>query len=116
LANRIDEVGKAYELYLRTSRLDLDDYNKEVREGLHITSMGGTWMSIVIGFGGMHIKDGKLSFNTNIPAKWEHLSFNVNFRNHLLRVDISRQEVKVTLVRGEELEVIINGKTFIVKK
>ena len=116
LANRIDEVEKAYELYLRTSRLDLDDYNKEVKEGLHITSMGGTWMSIVMGFGGMHIKDGKLSFNTNIPAKWEHLSFNVNFRNHLLRVDISRQEVKVTLVRGEELEVIINGKTFVVNK
>lgn len=114
LANRINEVEKAYELYLRTSRLDLDDYNKEVREGLHITSMGGTWMSIVMGFGGMRIKDGKLSFRTNIPAKWEHISFNVNFRNHLLRVDISKQDVKVTLVRGEELEVIINGKTIVV--
>jgi trehalose/maltose hydrolase-like predicted phosphorylase len=38
---------------LRTSRLDLDDYNKEVEEGCHITSMAGTWMSIVEGFGGM---------------------------------------------------------------
>ena len=27
-------------MYLRTSRLDLDDYNNEVDEGLHITSMG----------------------------------------------------------------------------
>jgi maltose phosphorylase len=33
-------------IYLRTSRLDLDDYNKEVEEGCHITSMAGTWMSI----------------------------------------------------------------------
>jgi len=30
---------------------DLDDYNHEVEEGLHITSMAGTWMSIVEGFG-----------------------------------------------------------------
>ena len=115
LANRIEEVEKAYELYLRTSRLDLDDYNQEVKEGLHITSMGGSWMSMVMGFGGMRIQDGKLSFNTNIPAKWEHLSFHVNFRDHILLVDISRQEVKVTLISGEELELMINGKTFIVK-
>jgi maltose phosphorylase len=46
-------MEQAYTFYLRTSRLDLDDYNKEVEEGLHITSMAGTWMSIVEGFGGM---------------------------------------------------------------
>ncbi len=51
LASRIGNVDKAYELYLRTARLDLDDYNREVREGLHITSMAGTWISIVEGFG-----------------------------------------------------------------
>jgi maltose phosphorylase len=39
-------MDMAYSFYLRTSRLDLDDYNKEVEEG-HITSMAGTWMSIV---------------------------------------------------------------------
>ena len=37
-------------MYLRTARLDLDDYNNEVSEGLHITSMAGTWLSIVEGF------------------------------------------------------------------
>ena len=55
-------MKKAYELYLRTSRLDLDDYNHEAHEGLHITSMAGTWMSIVEGFGGKRIENGKLSF------------------------------------------------------
>ena len=40
-------------MYLRTARLDLDDYNKEVDEGLHITSMAGTWMSVVEGFAGV---------------------------------------------------------------
>ena len=33
-------------------RLDLDDYNAEAYQGLHITSMAGTWMSVVEGFGG----------------------------------------------------------------
>lgn len=39
LAARLGDTDKAYEMYLRTSRLDIDDYNNEVHEGLHITSM-----------------------------------------------------------------------------
>ena len=39
LAASLGKVDDAYKFYLRTSRLDLDDYNKEVKEGLHITSM-----------------------------------------------------------------------------
>ena len=50
-------MDKAVALYLRTSRLDLDDYNHEVDEGLHITSMGGSWLAIVEGFGGKRIRD-----------------------------------------------------------
>ena len=60
LAAGLGKKQQAYELYLRTSRLDLDDYNKEVSEGLHITSMAGTWMAVVLGFGGVKVRNGKL--------------------------------------------------------
>jgi maltose phosphorylase len=63
-------MDMAYTFYLRTSRLDLDDYNKEVEEGCHITSMAGTWMSIVEGFGGMRIKT-TLHFSPKIPKEWK---------------------------------------------
>ncbi|MFN6038050.1 MAG: family 65 glycosyl hydrolase domain-containing protein, partial [Bacteroidota bacterium] len=55
LATKIGKHELAYKMYLRTSRLDLDDYNKEVHEGLHITSMAGTWLSVVEGFAGIRI-------------------------------------------------------------
>ncbi|MDO9040571.1 MAG: glycoside hydrolase family 65 protein, partial [Bacteroidota bacterium] len=42
LAAKIGYEQKSYEMYLRTSRLDLDDYNNDTEDGLHITSMGGT--------------------------------------------------------------------------
>ena len=35
-AAKLDKMEMAYTFYLRTSRLDLDDYNKEVEEGCHI--------------------------------------------------------------------------------
>ncbi len=110
LASRIGEAEKAYELYLRTSRLDLDDYNNEVDEGLHITSMGGTWMSIVLGFGGLRIKDGMLSFTPSLPKKWKFLSFVINFRGRILQVGISGKETDVKIIRGDKLKVEINGK------
>ena len=109
LANRIGKFDDAYELYLRTSRLDLDDYNREVDEGLHITSMGGTWMSIVLGFGGMRIREEMISFNPNLPKKWKSLSFYINYRGRKLKVSISEKKVNVGLIEGEPLEVEING-------
>ncbi len=110
LASRIGDAEKAYELYLRTSRLDLDDYNHEVDEGLHITSMGGTWMSIVLGFGGMRVNNGIISFSPQLPSKWEHLSFNIHFRERILNISINSKNVEVTLLKGEPVKVEINGK------
>lgn len=110
LANRIGYVDKAYELYLRTSRLDLDDYNKEVAEGLHITSMGGTWMSVVMGFGGMRIHNGRISFAPHLPRQWKSLSFNIMFRDRILHVAITDKETKVRLLKGESLQVEIHGE------
>lgn len=67
LASKLGNEAKAYEFYLRTARLDLDDYNNDTEDGLHITSMAGTWMSIVEGFAGMRVKNNRLSFQTFIP-------------------------------------------------
>ena len=89
LAAKLGQVDLAYTFYLRTSRLDLDDYNKEVHEGLHITSMAGTWMSIVEGFGGLRVRDNILNFNPCIPKQWESFSFKINLRGQILKVVIS---------------------------
>jgi len=109
LANRIGRSEKAYEMYLRTSRLDLDDYNNEVNEGLHITSMGGTWMSVVHGFGGMMIKDELLSFEPNLPASWEALSFKILYRGRTLNVHIEKKKVTITNLSGPGLDLYLAG-------
>ncbi len=95
---------KAYEMYLRTSRLDLDDYNNEVSEGLHITSMGGTWMSVVYGFGGMKIRDGKLSFEPGLPEGWKGLSFKIYYRGRTLKVNIDKSKVSIENLEGSDTE------------
>ncbi|MCK4750651.1 MAG: glycoside hydrolase family 65 protein [Bacteroidales bacterium] len=109
LASRIGEFDKAYEMYLRTSRLDLDDYNNEVNEGLHITSMGGTWMSVVYGFGGMKIREGLLSFDPQLPEKWKGLSFKILYRGRILKVTIDKKNVTIDNLEGEGLDFFLSG-------
>ncbi len=109
LASRLGKPDMAYDLYLRTSRLDLDDYNNEVNEGLHITSMGGTWMSVVYGFGGMKIKDGKLSFDPKLPDNWSSLSFKILYRGRTLSVHIEKRKVSIENQEGEQLDLFLMG-------
>lgn len=110
LAARLGKIEKAYELYLRTSRLDLDDYNKEVAEGLHITSMAGTWMSVVQGFGGMRIINNQLHFNPMLPKQWSALKFQVRWRKALLLVSLSADAVAVENLTSEKITCFVNGK------
>ena len=109
-AAKLDKMDMAYTFYLRTSRLDLDDYNKEVEEGLHITSMAGTWMSIVEGFGGMRIKNDTLSFEPRIPWQWKGYSFKVNFRNHILKINVTHDGTSFELEKGKDLVILVDGK------
>ncbi|MCM4166523.1 Maltose phosphorylase [Arenibacter antarcticus] len=116
IAAKLDRMDQAYSFYLRTSRLDLDDYNKEVEEGLHITSMAGTWMSIVEGFGGMRVVNDTLSFQPKIPKQWDAYTFKVNFRNHTIQVTISQNESNFTLTKGEQLQIMVNGKSITISQ
>jgi maltose phosphorylase len=110
----IGDIDKAYELYLRTSRLDLDDYNHEVKEGLHITSMAGTWISIVEGFGGMRVRDNKLVFNPLIPEQWKSYSFKVWFRENVLKVNVNGKAITITNEEGPSITVTVFGKDQII--
>ncbi|WP_299523620.1 family 65 glycosyl hydrolase domain-containing protein [uncultured Lutibacter sp.] len=111
LAASIDRMPKAYEQYVRTSRLDLDDYNHEVDEGCHITSMAGTWMSIVQGFGGMRVNEsGNLSFNPQIPEQWKSYSFTINFRNQTLKVRVNQSGTTFELDGTLDLAIQVNKK------
>ena len=110
IASKLNKNDQAYAFYLRTSRLDLDDYNAEVEEGLHITSMAGTWMSIVEGFAGMRVKEGQLSFQPNLPEAWEGLRFKINFRDTIYALHLGQGSFSCTVGNEGESSVIVNGK------
>jgi maltose phosphorylase len=110
LASKLGYKQQAYDLYLRTARLDLDDYNNDTEDGCHITSMAGTWMSVVKGFGGMRVKNGTLHFSPFIPDQWKLYSFRLEFRGRVIKVKVTSEKVETILESGEPMEIFMNDK------
>jgi len=91
LAAKIGETEKAYEMYLRTARLDLDNYNNDTEDGLHITSMAGSYLSIVQGFGGLRIKNQTLHLNPHCPSQWEGYGFQILLNNEPVKIEVNKE-------------------------
>jgi maltose phosphorylase len=108
LASVLDMEEKAYEMYLRTGRLDLDNYNNDTEDGLHITSMAGTWLAIIKGFAGMRVRDDMVTLQPKLPQQWKGLTFHLYFRNNILRVSMSSDQTVITNVSGGPFSVEVN--------
>lgn len=112
LACELGYQEKAYEMYLRTARLDLDNYNNDTEDGCHTTSMAGTWMSVVHGFGGLRVRDGVLHLNPFIPGHWSSFSFKVMFRGSRLKVQVTDKETIIVNETDTPAVLNVSGKEY----
>jgi beta-phosphoglucomutase len=95
----------AYRYFSRTARMDLDDVNGNVEDGVHTAAMAGTWISIVQGFAGMRADGELLSFRPLLPDRWSRVRFRLQFRSRLLEVDIGHRDVTYLLRDGETMRI-----------
>ena len=116
LAADLHEEEKAVEMYERTARLDLDNYNNDTCDGLHVTSMTGSWLAIVQGFAGMRVENDTLRFAPFVPQAWDGYAFHVNFRGRLLHIDVTKERTSIRLLAGEPLTIKLNGEAVALTK
>src|SRR5262249_2346320 len=104
VALEVGEYDKAVAYARAALLMDLADVGGNVKDGCHIASMGGTWMVMAYGFGGLRDYDGKLSSHPQRPPEPQaSLQFSVTYRGQLLGVDISPDSTTYTLREGEAL-------------
>lgn len=115
IAAKLGKEDKSYEFYTRAARLDLDDYNNDTEDGCHITSMAGTWMSIVKGFGGMMQVNDQLSFNPFLPSQWDEYAFKVNFRSNQLAIKISKIGVEISNLSRNPCALHVKGNLYTIE-
>lgn len=109
MSAEIGDLAGAYSYFDRTVRMDLDDINHNVKDGLHTAAMAGSWLSIVNGFGGIRLRGGMLSFNPSLPAKWDGYRFKITSDGKLLDIFVSNTKVIYTLLEGDEIELLHRG-------
>lgn len=114
LACRLGRLEKAEQFFDFATRMDLDNYNRNTREGLHTTSIAGAWMNIVCGFGGLQADAAKLTLAPSIPKGWTGYSFRVCTGGSVVRAEITQKHVTLVAQTGDSVPAVLYGKEVLV--
>ncbi len=102
LASEIGYGDQAVEYLIYAVLMDLADVAGNVQDGVHIASIGGTWMSIVYGLAGMRDYGGQISFDPGpLPGQLQRIRFSLTVRGQVLDVDMDRERITYSLREGE---------------
>ncbi|MGE5594100.1 MAG: glycoside hydrolase family 65 protein [Betaproteobacteria bacterium] len=100
LAAELGKHDEAFEFFRFATRMDLDNYNRNTGEGLHVTSIAAAWMNVVYGFGCMRSDGDILTFNPSLPKAWASYSFPVSYRGSVIALTVDGRAVTVRVVAG----------------
>ncbi|PAB60288.1 glycoside hydrolase family 65 protein [Anaeromicrobium sediminis] len=105
MASEIGYHEKAYDYFMKTARMDLDDHKGNTTHGVHAANMAGTWMSVVNGFGGLRVFGDNISFKPCLPKKWDEYDFKVIHKGRLIHVLINKNGTTYRLLEGEDITI-----------
>ncbi len=112
IASKIGYEEKAYNYFIETARLDLDNTHNNTKDGLHTANMGGTWMSVVYGFAGLRIKEDHISLNPKLPKQWQGLQFNFLYKGATIQVDMKSDRTIIQVTTKVPLKIRIQDKEY----
>ncbi|MFJ9588177.1 glycoside hydrolase family 65 protein [Streptomyces acidicola] len=116
LAADVGHLRLAYDYLGEAALMDLEDLERNTRDGLHIASLAGTWFGLVAGFGGMRDHGDILYFAPRLPEQLSRLAFSLRFRQRCLRIDVTRSHVTYTVVEGEPVQISHGGEVIDISK
>jgi len=105
LAVELGKLDDAYTFFSYGARMDLDNYNRNTEQGIHVTSAAGVWASLVFGYGGMRTDSASLILRPALPTQWNSYRFRVWYRGALLEVRVGGREVHVRTLEGKPVSI-----------
>jgi maltose phosphorylase len=112
LAVELGKLEEAYTFFSYGARMDLDNYNRNTDQGLHVTSAAGVWASLVFGFGGMRTDGDVLIFQPTLPDQWKAYRFRVRYKGAVIEVQVDHERAKFQVISGSPVIVRIYGKDY----
>ena len=112
VAARLGQVEKALDYLTDTVDIDFEDKHHNTRDGIHAANMGGSFMSIVYGFGGFRLKEDGISFAPVLPEAWDGFKFKVCFEGSRISVQVTRTDCTFILENGSEKIIKVYGQSY----
>jgi alpha,alpha-trehalose phosphorylase len=106
---------EAFRYFRYAVLMDLADIGGNVRDGVHVASIGGTWMAVTYGLAGMRDHGGLLSFDPRLPVQWQGLSFPLTVRGCELEVELVHDRATYRLRKGEGLAISHQGEELLLR-
>ncbi len=113
LAAETGHLELAHDYLAEAALLDLRSGGESGGDGLHIAACAGSWIALVMGFGGLRDHGGRLSFAPRLPEHLPRLCFRVRWRESTLRVTVTPAEAAYE-VTGPPVEISHHGETLTV--
>ncbi|MFT7561873.1 MAG: alpha,alpha-trehalose phosphorylase [Flavobacteriales bacterium] len=110
IASEIGELDEAADFFAKSVFIDLENLHGNSGHGLHMAAMGGAWMCLVYGFGGMRLTEGKLNFSPQAPTSWKGYSFRINFLESLLKLTVGGATVSLELLNTKPCRCYLYGQ------
>ena len=111
------DYSSALKYFTRSAFVDLIDNQGNTQDGMHIASAGGTWQSVVCGFGGLRIKNGQPTFKPWLPQSWTGLQFRFLWQSSLISIELTHTVMTFDLSSEatEALEIQVDGTPVILE-
>ena len=107
VAARLGKSDDAYTYFEKNANIDLNDNFGNAAGGVHMASIGGTWMSVVMGFAGMYIYDNGLLFEPHLPNEWKNVEFPIQWRNQRLTILLKREEIIIKVIGSQTVNISV---------
>ncbi len=115
MAARLGEVEKAYHYFGDSAKMDLENTHHNTKDGIHTANMGGSFMAIVYGFGGLRLKEDGLHLRPSLPKEWSEYTFRITYRGSLIEVTVNGSGCHLALLSGDKQTIFVNGKAMTIE-
>lgn len=104
MASRCGFNEKAFDYFLESINLDLEDTHKNTKDGLHMANMAGTVLSVLTGFAGLRMDASGVSLKPRKPSGWTRFSFKIRVKGRVIKVIID-DAVQLQLLEGAPITI-----------
>ena len=109
-AARLGDGEAAMEAFIDAVYTDTRDSHRNTKDGLHTASLGGAYLTVLLGFAGCRVGSGGLEMAPVKPKELPGYTLPIRCRGRVLRLTADDAGFTLALVSGEPMEVTWYGE------